>query len=261
MMIKSDSLIQIAQDAGRLILDLRSSGYQSRKKKDDSFVTEVDIKASELIVGRLVSLTPNIPVISEELWDDEGENIFKKHEYIWLVDPIDGTNGFVQGRDDFSVNIALIQNNQPVQGIIYAPALDELFYAKKNHGSFKIVNGRTQEISCKSLDQSHITALTSSKTNKVCEEFLIKHGVEKSLPVGSAIKFCWIAEGRADLYPRFGRTMEWDTASGQIILTEAGGIVVDEALSEMVYNKDKMSNPYFIACSLDFYHQMHFMLE
>lgn len=193
---------------------------------------------------------PDIPIVSEESYIPPFE-IRKSYNYIWLLDPLDGTKEFVNQTDEFSINLALIKNNEPVAGFIYLPVYKKLFYAIKGLGAHKIVNGNQSQLFCNSfkltdnnlkivISRNHLDSNTKQYIDQINNPVLIK--------LGSALKFISIASGEADYYPRMINIMEWDTAAGQIIIEESGGKLVDAQTNlPLKYNKPSMFNPYFIA--------------
>lgn len=236
----------IAIEAGELILSLRDRSLASVKNKiDDSPVTEADLASNDLIVKRLDELKI-APVISEE-----GTDRIAPHGAFWLVDPLDGTKDFIGGKRSFVVNIALIENRIPVVGAIYAPMLNELFWAETGQGAFKVTRPGPKRRVYNDSDRIELRALASggatisNRMQKVLDALPIK-SVER---FGSALKMCRVAEGSADIYTRFGPTHEWDTAAGQIILKEAGCKLIDiETGRDVEYGKPDFKNNGFIAC-------------
>ena len=245
----------ISVEAGRIILDYYNKNLNITFKADESPLTQADLASNKLITDTIKKITPNIPILSEEEfieWDVRKE--WKKY---WLIDPLDGTKEFIKKNGEFTVNIALIENNRPTLGVIYAPVSNELYFAKKNFGSFKILTS-TQ---LNTLDNAKKISIKINKTNKVKiigsrshSNPILQKWVSKNfndfqiLQKGSSLKFCLIAEGFADIYPRFGPTSEWDIAAGHIILEEAGGKLKSIDNKEILYNeKENILNPDFFA--------------
>ena len=245
----------ISVEAGRIILDYYNKNLNITFKADESPLTQADLASNKLITDTIKKITPNIPILSEEEfieWDVRKE--WKKY---WLIDPLDGTKEFIKKNGEFTVNIALIENNRPTLGVIYAPVSNELYFAKKNFGSFKILTS-TQ---LNTLDNAKKISIKINKTNKVKiigsrshSNPILQKWVSKNfndfqiLQKGSSLKFCLIAEGFADIYPRFGPTSEWDIAAGHIILEEAGGKLKSIDNKEILYNeKEDILNPNFFA--------------
>jgi 3'(2'), 5'-bisphosphate nucleotidase len=225
-------------------------------KSDHSPLTEADLFSHKAILEFLKKLTPDIPIISEET--ENQINI--KSSRFWLVDPLDGTREFIAKTDDFSINVALVENNIPILGIIYAPVFDVSYYAIKNKGAFKkIANQTSEKIHVRKLNTELPIVIASRRhgDNQKLQEFFNKFKNYERLSRGSAIKFCLIAEGAADIYPRFGETFFWDTAAGQCIVEEAGGHVVDAKGKPLRYNgAPPYLNSYFFAIGngLDFFY-------
>lgn len=258
--------IEAAVKAGGEILKIYNTDFKVEIKSDSTPVTIADKAASQSIISDLS--TTKIPVLSEEDEHFSYENR-SKWERIWIVDPLDGTKEFVKRNGEFTVNIALIEDHKPVIGVIYSPAFKYLYYAAKGKGSFKIsehdviaeMNSGHFSImnlitKAKSLPlQSHpqvytIVASRSHLSKQVSERIAdakLRHSNVNIINTGSSIKFCWIAEGLAHEYPRYGTTMEWDTAAGQCIVEEAGGTVLDLSTNEpMAYNRKNLQNNDFI---------------
>lgn len=246
-------VIQIARDASLAIMEFyQNKTYLIRSKDDQSPVTEADIKSHEIIEMGLSNLDPKLPIISEE-----GRDIpyAQRSEWplYWLVDPLDGTQDFIQETGEFSVNIALIENNSPVLGVVIAPYLQESYWAVKGGQAF-FQDQNTQEpvmISCHAELTSPVKIALSRhhhKENTQLEKILDCLGQVELLYYGSALKICLVARGIVDLYPRFGRTGEWDTAAGQCILEAAGGNLVDFTGEPLRYNRGiTLFNPGFFA--------------
>lgn len=255
--------------AGEAILDVYGSDFAVEQKDDKSPLTLADTRSHEIIMDVLEqTITVNnctVPVLSEE-----GRGIpfdeRKEWECFWLVDPLDGTKEFVKRNGEFTVNIALIQKHKPVLGIIYIPVKDVFYFAAINLGTYKLENSENlvDNLSIKELldksqrlplinnNKSSFTVIGSrSHTSEEFSEFVKrlneKYGKVEFISSGSSLKLCLVAEGRADVYPRFGPTMEWDTAAGQAIVEQAEGRVMDIQTREPLrYNKENLLNPFFI---------------
>lgn len=244
-------VIQIAKNAGEIILKFYRTGFSTEYKADGSPLTDADQAANTYIRQQLSTLAMNYPILSEETALPDYE-IRKKWPMYWLVDPLDGTQQFVQQSDEFSVNIALIADDKPVMGVIYAPALDILAYATKKHGAFQQYGSATpQRIQVKTHTTTDIRILTSrAHLSERMQQCLSPLQPYERVPMGSAIKFAYLAAGKADMYLRLGPTSEWDTAAGQCIVEEAGGIVTDLSQNILSYNqKDSILNPAFLAAA------------
>ncbi|MDU0353233.1 3'(2'),5'-bisphosphate nucleotidase CysQ [Paraglaciecola aquimarina] len=256
MPTENAQLLEIAKrsavKAGKVILDIYNSGdFTSFQKEDDSPVTTADYKANEVIMDILLKETPDIPVMSEE--SECGPLSERKNwQRYWLLDPIDGTQEFIARSGDFAVNIALIENNVPVIGVIYWPAGDALYYAIRGQGAFKESPSETKQIHVrpfKDVDKDVVMIAISRRQarEKVMNCMNIER-IYQSVPLGScSLKACFIAEGKADVFIRFGITGEWDTGASQCIVTEAGGSILAHDFTPLSYNqREELTNPDFI---------------
>jgi 3'(2'), 5'-bisphosphate nucleotidase len=247
--INIQDIVVIAKDAGSAIMQVYMQDFEVEYKQDNSPLTLADKKANEIIEDGLNQLIVNFPILSEEGRDIPYEE--RKHwEYFWLIDPLDGTKEFVKRNDEFTVNIALIHKNTPVLGVVYAPALDICYWAKQGKGAFKDSEKLPLE-SKKYRDTYKIVASRSHMSDKT-KIFIdaINTGKEKELVLsGSSLKICLVAEGEADIYPRLGPTMEWDTGAAHVIVNEAGFTLNSYSnfiYSPHVYNKNKLLNNWFV---------------
>lgn len=239
--------IEIAREAGSQILEIYNSEYSIEHKDDKSPLTDADLAAHKIIVKRLSALTPDIPVLSEESAKLPFEQRQSWDTY-WLVDPLDGTREFIKRNGEFTVNIALIQNHKSIIGVIHVPVLDVDYFAWKQGGSFKIENrGDAKSISVrKQAGEKLVVAGSRSHGSDQMQAYMKNLGDSDLLSMGSSLKFCLVAEGRADLYPRLGLTSEWDTAAAHCIVEQAGGYVTKTDMSPLDYNtKDSLLNPFF----------------
>ena len=254
-------IVNISVDAGEVILNYYNENVDVTYKDDESPLTKADLASHKIITDSIKKITPDIPILSEEEFIDW--KIRKKWKKYWLIDPLDGTKEFIKKNDEFTVNIALIENNRPILGVIYTPALNELFYSIKNFGSYKILTKKklntlkeAKRISINKKKSNKVKIVGSrSHSNPILEKWVNKNFNEFDiLQKGSSLKFCLIAEGSADIYPRFGPTSEWDIAAGHIILEEAGGKLKSIDNKEILYNeKENILNPEFFAYSnIDF---------
>jgi 3'(2'), 5'-bisphosphate nucleotidase len=244
-------IIPLAIKAGNEILKYYGKNPLTKYKLDNSPVTEADLVANQIIIDGLKST--NLPVLSEE-----SESIsYKKRknwDKFWIIDPLDGTKQFVRNEDEFTVNIALIENNTTVEGVVFAPALNILYYGNSIDGAEKIIiNIDMQPIKMTCL-KSDILRIVASKShlNEATKAYLneINNRVEgaRFVNVGSSLKFCLVAEGKADLYPRFGPINEWDIAAGHAVLKAAGGYMIDiNTGKELTYNSESLCTPDFVA--------------
>ncbi len=243
-------VIKISKDAGESILEIyKKMNSDFELKEDKSPLTEADIVSHNIIVKALRILTPDLPILSEE----ESEipfNVRSTWKQYWLIDPLDGTKEFINRNGEFTVNIALIKNNKPILGVIFVPVTNEVFYGYENGGSFyKKGKSKEKKIEVNNNYKKNIRVVSSrSHLNDRLASFLKKIKASKSISIGSSLKFCLIASGKADIYPRFGPTSEWDTAAGHAIVKFAGGSILTLKKQELTYNtKESLLNPDFIA--------------
>ena len=240
--------IKIAEKAGMAIADIYNSDFDYQLKKDFSPITEADNLSHRIITERLKILTPKIPILSEESCDVP-YSIRSEWKKYWLVDPLDGTKEFINKNGDFTVNIALIDNNIPVFGVIHIPVNNETYWGSIVNGSFySNENNNIKQIFVSDNNKNPIRLVVSrSHPSAILNDLLEKITEYELIEVGSSIKFCQIASGQADCYPRFGPTSEWDTAAGEAIVNYAGGNVVTVGGDPMNYNtKEDYLNPNFI---------------
>jgi 3'(2'), 5'-bisphosphate nucleotidase len=239
-----EKLKSIAIKAGMIVMSYyrKDKDLDIQIKSDRSPVTKADIESNAYIVNELRKLDPNIPIIAEENQDN---NLININDEFWLVDPLDGTAGYIKQNDQFAINIALVNNRKPITGIIYIPVSQELFY-NVGSKSYKQVGDKIIEIQTNNYDKSPIITISASTFCAQTENFINKLNPSKIINISSAIKFCLVAEGRADIYPRFKRTMEWDSAAGHAIVNAAGGRVLDENGDELLYGKTLFENKGFI---------------
>jgi 3'(2'), 5'-bisphosphate nucleotidase len=248
MQLNTQQLVDLTRDAGTAILKIYndlSLADQVDYKKDDSPLTLADKASHEVIMEGLTKFYPQIPILSEE-----GGNIpyeERRHlTYYWCVDPLDGTKEFINRNGEFTVNIALIHDRKPVAGFIYAPVLDTYYFAS-NSEAFKIEQGNKQPLKVNNSTGNRIAVRSKSHPSPEEEVVLDQFNVVDSISVGSSLKFCMVAEGEADVYYRFGPTMEWDTAAGQAILEGAGGKVLKNTGPDpFLYNKENLLNGSFL---------------
>ena len=242
------STVEIAKLAGEGIIEIYNSDFDYQLKKDLSPITAADNLSHNIITEKLESLTPEIPILSEENCDMP-YNIRSQWSQYWLVDPLDGTKEFINKNGEFTVNIALIDNNIPVLGIIHIPVTNETYWGSQASGSFYSTEKNDAErINVADNHQNPIRLVVSrSHPSEMLNSLLEKLVDYEIIEVGSSIKFCHIASGQADCYPRFGPTSEWDTAAGEAIVSYAGGHVVTASGDSMNYNvKEDYLNPNFV---------------
>ena len=247
----SNFVNKIAVDAGKEILKIYNKPFTSKMKKDKSPVTKADLIANDLICKRLQSINPKIQIISEE-----GKKKFsKKTNIFWLVDPLDGTKEFIKKNGEFTVNIALIKNCRPIYGVIYLPVKKEIYFTQNKSAYFSIIDHKNSYKSKKKIKVKKRTGINNrvlllSRSYSRNIELSKKHfKTDKVIFSGSSIKFCLIANGKGNIYPRLGTTMEWDTAAGHAILNAAGGSVTTLDRKVLKYGKKGFKNPSFIAKS------------
>jgi len=244
--------VTIARDAGAAILTIYNEGYSVEHKADNSPLTDADLASHKLILKALTELTPNIPILSEESEKPPFAER-KKWQTYWLVDPLDGTREFVKGNGEFTVNIALIHQHQSIIGVINVPVLDIDYYAWKDGNCYKSKHKKqATKIMVKKLDNKKLTVAGSrSHGSELMQQYMAKLNADnnakiETLGMGSSLKFCLVAEGRADLYPRLGPTSEWDSAAAHCIVEQAGGHLTKTDMSPLEYNtKDSLLNPFF----------------
>ena len=247
-----DPVIAIAEQAGKAIVPYFAQDrlLKVQHKMDCTLVTEADIAAQAIIKTELQKLTVHYPIVSEEDQQWEEYAIRKEWSRYWLVDPLDGTKGFVNHLPEFSVNIALIENNAPILGVIYGPMTQICYYAAFEQGAYKKQHGIIKRLHGAVFNPNNPRIILGQyhQSRQFLELFQGKSF--QLLRMNSSLKFGCLAEGSADIYPRFGPTSEWDTAAGQCLLHEIGGIVVDFAGQSLQYNaKPSLLNPKFIALS------------
>lgn len=244
------AVVEIAKAAGEAIMAIYSQDdFSVSHKGDNSPVTAADLAAHHVIVAALAARFAEIPVMSEEAaeisWDER-----RQWDTYWLIDPLDGTKEFIKGNGEFTVNIALIYQGIAIAGVVYAPALDTYYYGAKHLGAWRQKAGQESPLQGVIHPRKPpIIVGSRSHLSHDVAEYLQHFGDHKMLSVGSSLKFCMLAEGEADLYPRLGPTSEWDTAAAQAVLESAGGSVVcyDSGLPLTYNQKPEILNPYFIA--------------
>jgi 3'(2'), 5'-bisphosphate nucleotidase len=242
------AISDLAREAGRATLPFYDGvlGSNVREKEDRSPVTLADEAAHEILVSGLRKIDSDTPVISEEAEAASADNR-RGWRRFWLVDPLDGTKEFLKRRAEFTVNVALIEDGEPVLGVVLAPALDLLYWAVKGEGAWREEKGKPAEriYSTPAAPGTPLTVVESlSHPSSELEEYLKTISVARRVKAGSSLKFCWVAEGRADIYPRLGPTMEWDVAAGDCVYRQSGRN--GERTSPLTYNKPDLRNPSFV---------------
>jgi 3'(2'), 5'-bisphosphate nucleotidase len=238
----------LAVKAGDAILEIYESGdFGVDHKSDDSPLTKADLASHNVIIAGLKKLTPDTPVLSEESADIPFEERQTWNKY-WLVDPLDGTKEFIKKNGEFTVNIALIEEGKSVLSVVYVPVTNVSYTAAVGVGVFKRENGKKSSISVMKNSRFKPTVVGSrSHMSDEVKDYLERLGQHELVSMGSSLKFCLVAEGKADLYPRLGLTSEWDTAAAQCIVEQAGGCVVTLDNKPLLYNtKDSLLNPHFM---------------
>ena len=242
-----EPVIELAKIAGSAILEVYASDFDVQAKDDNSPLTQADMASHRIIEAGLVSLTPRVSIISEESGLPEFSERCAWKEY-WLVDPLDGTREFVNRNGEFTVNIALIENNRPVFGVVYVPVTGVTYIGCRGVGAQMRTSEQAKSISVaiESCDPVRVVGSRSHRGSSL-DAFLDRLGEFEMLPMGSSLKFCRVAEGAADVYPRLGPTSEWDTAAAQAVVEQAGGSVVELDGKPLSYNKKAdILNPYFL---------------
>ncbi len=246
-----ESITKIARDAGDLILRVYATDFAVRGKDDASPVTEADERAEALILKELAALAPGIPVVAEEsVAAGRAPDRARLADRFWLVDPLDGTKEFIGRNGEFTVNIALVERGAPLLGVVFAPALGRLFGGCRGSGAFVEDGAGRRAIRCRAVPEVGLTVVASRSHGDAAalDAFLAGRKVARLANAGSSLKLCLIAAGEADLYPRLGRTMEWDIAAGHAVLAAAGGSVrrIDSG-EPLGYGKSSFENPHFVA--------------
>ena len=239
---------RLAAEAAAAINAVRAAGFAVERKTDRSPVTEADRIAEALIVEGLRAAAPHIPVIAEEEIE-AGTAPTDPGRVFWLVDPLDGTREFAAGRDNFTVNVGLVEDGRPLLGAVAVPATGEVFWGRVGAGAWKRDAAGERAISVRTVPPEGLTVMGSHhyQNDPRMDRFLAGRKVARIVNIGSAEKFCRVAEGSADLYPRFGRTMEWDTAAPQAVLEAAGGTLrLLEGGGPLIYGKPGWENPGFV---------------
>lgn len=246
-----ECLKSLAEAAGRMALQCQSEGnLETVWKSDGTPVTAADIEADRIIRQGLESAFPNIPVISEETFVETIASRRKGPDCFFIVDPIDGTSGYRRGKDEYTINIALVENGLPSAGVVFAPAFGRMFLTIRDGEliEFRDDQARIHEKISASAGVPRAIASRSSKSQSLIGDYLLKMNIDMHQTMSSSLKFCLLAVGEFDLYPRFGRTMEWDTAAGHAVLQSVGGNVVEMATTKpLTYGKAGYENPNFVA--------------
>jgi 3'(2'), 5'-bisphosphate nucleotidase len=240
----------IALDAGRAVMEVYATDFHVAAKDDLTPVTVADQRAEALIVAALQDLAPEIPIVAEEAV--AAGHVPDVGTRFWLVDPLDGTKEFIKRNGEFTVNIALVEDGVPVLGVVGAPALDLLYAGATGSGAWVERSGERRDLRCRDVPADGLTVVASASHGDpaALDAFLQGSCVAARRAIGSSLKLCLVAAGEADVYPRFGRTMEWDIAAGHGVLAAAGGSVTDLAGAPLRYGKPGFENPAFVARGL-----------
>ena len=237
-----ENLVKTFLNAGDVSLELRQKGLKKEIKSDNTPVSNGDLEVNKIVTKKLLELTPNIPIVSEETSHNKNNNNLKD---FWLVDPIDGTYDYINDLEEFTINAGLIINNKPVAGLINAPAKKRMFYSFGKNSSFELINDKQVKLDCsKKTKKDSIKVVTySNKIKPEIEKIHKLFGVTEYLRMKSSLKFCVIAAGEFDGYVAEPRACEWDIAAGHAILENAGGLVTDFQGNEIKYGKINFKNP------------------
>ena len=239
-------LVRIAQAAGVVVMRHYEAGCDPRVKADRSPVTDADEEAETLILAELAMAFPNVPVVAEE--EAAAGRVAKVGSRFFLVDPVDGTKEFIKRGGEFTVNIGEIVDGVPVSGVVFAPAIGRLFVGAVGEGAFEISGGVTRAIAARAPAEDGLVAVSSKSHPDAKTDALLKTlPIKGQTNAGSSLKFCLVAAGEADIYPRAGHTMEWDTAAGDAVLRAAGGRMTDWDGAPFIYGKAGFHNTAFIA--------------
>ncbi len=246
-----EQLTPLIRDAGKVIMDIYATDFDVTKKGDESPVTQADQKAEEVILAGLARIAPGVPVVAEEAV--AAGHIPDVSDRFFLVDPLDGTKEFISRNGEFTVNIALIEGGRPVLGLVYAPAIGRLFTGASVLGAWLEDAQGKRAIRCRAVPPEGLTVVASRShgDETALDAFLAGRAVASRTNAGSSLKLCLVAAGEADIYPRLGRTMEWDIAAGDAVLRAAGGrVTVVADGSDLRYGKPGFDNPHFAASGL-----------
>tara|TARA_E500000178_G_C16927415_1_gene710064 strand:- start:149 stop:934 length:786 start_codon:yes stop_codon:yes gene_type:complete len=251
-MINPGLIKSICEDASEAIMDVYEKDYTVTFKDDNSPFTAADQESNEIIMRLLKKHYPEIPIISEEMVKQVDYETRKNWSKFWLVDPLDGSKEFIKKNDQFCVIISLIEHNEPVFGMMYSPVSKETYYAIKGQGAYKIVGERNSSLPLEKSPKGQVNIIGSlSHSSPEFDDFIKQQESTGKkthvVQIGSGLKFCHVAEGKADIYPRFVPTMEWDTAAGQLLVEECGKKMIDnQTQKRMTYNKVSLKNNGFI---------------
>lgn len=238
---------QLVYEAGQVIMDVYDGPFDVHQKADDSPVTVADTLAEAVLLRGLRELTPHVTVVAEE--ETAAGAPVEIQDQFWLVDPLDGTKEFIQRNGEFTVNVALVVHGLPLLGVVFAPALQRLYAGVVGHAAWVETDHRRTPIQCRAVPREGLTVVASRShgDEQALSKLLQGQLVARHVQAGSSLKLCRVAEGQADLYPRLGRTMEWDIAAGHAVLAAAGGRVRTLEGEALTYGKPGLDNPHFLA--------------
>ncbi|MBJ7265774.1 3'(2'),5'-bisphosphate nucleotidase CysQ [Idiomarina abyssalis] len=241
-----EDIMKIARNAGEAIMAIyESDDFDVQLKGDDSPLTKADLAAHNVICDGLKTIAKQYPIISEESSDITWEQRKHWHRY-WLVDPLDGTKEFIKRNGEFTVNIALIEHGEPILGVVYAPVLDAMYTGERDNGAY--LNGEAINVERNEPDTLRVVGSRSHASQETTDWLEQLGKPYEMVPMGSSLKICLVAEGKADIYPRLGPTSEWDTGAAHAVLNAAGGSITTVDNEPLRYNqKESFLNPYFIA--------------
>ncbi|MDW7550947.1 3'(2'),5'-bisphosphate nucleotidase CysQ [Pseudoalteromonas peptidolytica] len=248
-----EEVLNLSIRAGEAIMKIYAKDFNIEFKEDESPVTEADLAAHKVILAGLKELTPELPILSEESavidWEER-----RQWQSYWLVDPIDGTKEFIKKNGEFTVNIALINNGEPILGVVHAPALNESYLAEQSIGAFKQTGEARIELKVTTKPNQGVIKVVGSRSHPSADlaQYLTRFEQVDMVPKGSSLKLCLVAEGKADVYPRLGPTSEWDTGAGHAVANIAGASVAQLNGEPLRYNqKADYLNPYFVVSRLE----------
>lgn len=247
-MVQIEDYVDIVRQAGTLAMSIYERPYKIAAKNDKSPITEADLAVDDLLVSFIRKHAPDVEIVTEERSINHAGTGLP--DVFFLIDPIDGTKEFIKKTGEFTINIGLIDHGEPVAGIVYAPALERMFVGQRGKFAYEIgADGTRKDLAVRACGDEVMAVASRSHLTSETEKFLADNKIEHCVNAGSSLKFCCVAAGEADIYPRYGPTMEWDTAAAHAILAAAGGRVRTLDGAELAYGKPEFKNPYFIACS------------
>lgn len=245
-----NQVVDVALKAGKAVMEVYAQEFSSEDKDDKSPLTEADLASNRTIVAGLKAIDPTTPILSEEM---KAAPYAEREGWsrLWVVDPLDGTKEFIKRNGQFTVNIALVEKGVPILGVVHAPAIDTTFAAAQGVGATKVDRGEDRPIRVANAPTDTIRIVASLSHNTPETQAMIdaagtRYAAVETLSLGSSLKLCMVADGRADLYPRLAPTMEWDTCAAQAVVEQAGGTVVNTKGERLTYNRAELLNPWFL---------------